>query len=134
MSIFIFLKNAFEFFLLLSQGTTIPKIRIPGQKMWAGWYRIKLLHASGIRNRALSLLCRDLLGYSLKGIPSTAAGNAAGLITIMSIYTDSLSLPRQEDTVPLQCQSSVIYLNPCIIKIQMYHSHITVKIIRGYTR
>ena len=62
MSIFIFLKNAFEFFLLLSQGTTIPEIRIPGQKMWAGCYRIKLLHASGIRNRALSLLCRDLLG------------------------------------------------------------------------
>ena len=31
-----FLKNAFDFFLLLSQGTTIPKIRIPGQKMWAG--------------------------------------------------------------------------------------------------
>ena len=59
--------------------------------------------------------------YSLKGIPSTAAGNAAGLITIVSIYTGSLvapiSLPRQEDTVPLQCQSSVIYLNPCIIKI-----------------
>ena len=33
---FQFLKNTFDFFLLLSQGTTIPKIRIPGQKMWAG--------------------------------------------------------------------------------------------------
>ena len=29
-------ENAFEFFHLLSQGTTILKIRIPGQKMWAG--------------------------------------------------------------------------------------------------
>ena len=41
MSIFIFLKNAFEFFLLLSQGTTIPKIRISGQKMLAKTKRKK---------------------------------------------------------------------------------------------
>ena len=64
MSIFIFLKNAFEFFLLLSQGTTIPKIRIPGQKMWAG-YHLKLLHASGIRIRALMLLYRDLFARNI---------------------------------------------------------------------
>ena len=31
------------------------------------------------------------IGYCLEGISSTAAGNVAGLITIMSIYTDSLS-------------------------------------------
>ena len=35
-SILIFLKNYFEILLLLSHGTTIPKIRIPGQIMWTG--------------------------------------------------------------------------------------------------
>ena len=34
-------ENAYKFILLLSQGSTIPKIRIPGQKMWAGRYRLK---------------------------------------------------------------------------------------------
>ena len=68
MSIFIFLKNAFEPFLLLSQGTTIPEIRIPGQKMWAGWYRLKLHQSRGIRNQALMVLSRDVLALRLYGI------------------------------------------------------------------
>ena len=37
------------------------KNRIQRQKMWAGWYRLKLHQSSGIRNRAMMLLCRDFL-------------------------------------------------------------------------
>ena len=52
---------------------------------------------------------------------TSAAGNAAGLITSMSIYTVSssepTSLPRQEEKATLQCKYIVIYLNPFIIKI-----------------
>ena len=40
MSIFKILKNALEFYFILSYEPTIPKTMIPQQKMWAGCYRL----------------------------------------------------------------------------------------------
>ena len=59
MPIFIFLN----FFFFCPNELLYQKLGFQGRKCGQGDNRLKVLHASGIRNRALKLLCRDILGF-----------------------------------------------------------------------
>ena len=61
------------------------KNRIQRQKMWAGWYRLKLHQSSGIRNRAMMLLCRDFLDACRKK-------------NTMTLYLVDLKIPYAKQT------------------------------------
>ena len=65
MSIFKILKNALEFYFILSYEPTIPKTMIPQQKMWAGCYRLLPPTQKRSEFGPWQSLSRDVLDFSL---------------------------------------------------------------------